>query len=65
MDEYLLENWQENHPSSDEGDYNCPCCGCVLDFLEKDENNYVFCWNKCLYTEEEFLNEFRKSRRNS
>jgi hypothetical protein len=66
MDEYLLENWQENHPSSDEGDYNCPCCGYALDLLEKDENNYyVFCWNKCLYTEEEFLNEFRKSRRNS
>ena len=39
--------------------------GYALDFLEKDENNYVFCWNKCLYTEEEFLNEFRKSRRNS
>jgi hypothetical protein len=64
MDEYLLENWQENNPSS-KGDYNCPCCGYALDLLEKDENNYVFCWNKCLYTEEEFLNEFRKSRRNS
>ena len=65
MDEYLLENWQENNPSSDEGYYNCPCCGDALDLVEKDENNYVFCCNKCLYTEEEFLNEFRKSRRNS
>ena len=66
MDEYLLENWQENNPSNEEGHYNCPCCGYALDFIEDDYvNDYVFCWNKCLYTEDEFLNEFRKSSRNS
>jgi len=66
MDEYLLENWQENNLSDDEGFYNCPCCDYALDIVQNDDGaNYVFCWNKCLYTEEEFLNEFRKSSRNS
>jgi hypothetical protein len=58
MDEYLLENWMQNNPSNDEGYYNCPCCDYALDLIEDDYgNDYVFCWNKCLYTEDDFLSK--------
>ena len=45
---YLLDNWQEEHKSDEEGFYTCPECEYALDFVQDDEGlNYVYCWNEC------------------
>ncbi len=45
---YMLDAWQEEHESDEEGYYTCPECGYALDFIQDGDGiNYVYCWNEC------------------